>query len=552
MKKTIKALKFSAALILITSSFIACDKDFTNIDSDVISEDNVNFKKGQENLNILAYSKKLKSLQINGLNSNVLGVFHDPAFGTTTSSIVAQIVPTTYNPDFGDNPVIDSVVLKIPYYNRAITDSTYTISDSLYGSGEIKLSIFKNDYFLRSFNPGNITQSQRYFSKGDKEINATDNFVLNGSSTINFDEHKSETILEIPNFTPSAKRIKLYKFDDEGEIADTEYLTPALREKLDPTFWKTTILDKEGSTELSSANSFANYFRGLYFKAEAISPETGSAILINMQSSNANIVIYYSKDSTVEGERTQSTYTFNFKGNILNPMINDFSIPLEDGNSTDGDEKVFIKGSEGSLGIVELFKSEAELETFKKTYRKTDESGEYIKDRNGEFILKRLINDAQLIITEDENIEVGENEDFHKYDRLYVYDVKNNIPIVDYSVDPLENTQVPFNSKILHLGQRITNEDSGTSKYKIRLTEHLINVLKRDSTNNKIGLCLSTNVNYITNSRILNGEDDINAVPASSLITPRGTVLYGTNVSSTDENKKMKLEVYFTESKLNE
>lgn len=550
MKKTIKALKFSAALILITSSFIACDRDFTNIDSDVISEDNVNFKKGQEDLNILAYSKKLKSLQINGLNSNVLGVFHDPAFGTTTSSIVTQIVPTTYNPDFGDNPVIDSVVLKIPYYNRAITDSTYTIGDSLYGSGEIKLSIFKNDYFLRSFDPGNITQSQRYFSKGDKEINATDNFVLNGSSTINFDDHKSDTILKISNFTPSAKRIKLYKFDDEGEIADTEYLTPALREKLDPTFWKTTILDKEGSTELSSANSFANYFRGLYFKAEAISPETGSAILINMQSSNANIVIYYSKDSTVEGERTQSTYTFNFKGNILNPMINDFSIPLEDGNSTDGDEKVFIKGSEGSLGIVELFESEADLEAFKKAYRKTDESGEFIKDRNGEFILKRLINDAQLIITEDENIEVGENEDFHKYDRLYVYDVKNNIPIVDYSIDPLENTQVPYNSKILHLGQR--NEDSGTSKYKIRLTEHLINVLKRDSTNNKIGLSLSTNVNYITNSRILNGEDDINAVPASSLITPRGTVLYGTNVSSTDENKKMKLEVYFTESKLNE
>ena len=196
MKNIIKALKFSIVSFLLVTFFIACDKDFTVIESDVLSEENSNFNTSSEFLQILAYNKKLDSLQINGLASNLLGVYNDPIYGLTTASIVAQITPTTFSPDFGDNPVIDSVILNIPYLSRVVGSDngnpTYTILDSLYGENTngvidpVKLTIFKNNYFLRDFDPSSINNAQQnYYSKSDGSINTTDNFALNGSSTIN-------------------------------------------------------------------------------------------------------------------------------------------------------------------------------------------------------------------------------------------------------------------------------------------------------------------------------------------------------------------------------
>ena len=68
--------------------------------------------------------------------------------------------------------------------------------------------------------------------------------------------------------------------------------------------------------------------------------------------------------------------------------------------------------------------------------------------------------------------------------------------------------------------------------------------MQKDSTNTKIGLVLSTNVNYTAPSQILESEDGTETVPAAALLTPRGTILHGTN---TTDNKKMKLQVFFTE-----
>jgi hypothetical protein len=562
MRKTIKALKFSIVLLGLVTFFLACDKDFTVLESDVLGKENSNFNTDKEFLQISAYNKKLSSIQINGLSSSLLGVYNDPAFGQTTASFIAQLTPSTLAPDFGDNTVIDSVVLRIPYYYRTITDSTYTISDSLYGSSPIKLSVYKNNYFLRDFDPSStIGQAQSYYSKADGSVNLTDNFSSNGTTLINFDDHKSDLIYNNPSFTPSDKRIKLYTFDSEGKISATDNLTPALRAKLDTAFWKSAIIDKEGDAVLSNTNNFNNYFRGLYFKAEAIGGD-GNMILLNLTAANSSIIIYYSKDSTVATERVQATYVLKFAGNILNTSINNYNsnykLALENINTTTGDEKLYLKGAEGSSAVVDLFAGVKDytvnnvtttisaLDYFKKTYRKTDSNGDYVKnDITGDYILKRLINDAQLTVYEDTAIETGGDTDYHKYDRIYAYDIENNISIIDYFVDPTSNTTTPYFSKYTHLGLRSTDDATSVSKYKIRLTEHLNNILVKDSTNTKIGLVISSNVNQTGNSKILNSTDDVTGVPSPSVITPRGTILYGTN-ATVPENKKIKLEVYYT------
>jgi len=557
MKKILKALNFTSLILFLIVSFIACDKDFSTVESDVLDEDNINFNTDKVTLPIIAYNKKLDSLQINNLSSNLLGVFFDPVYGKTTASIITQIAPTGFSPDFGGNPVVDSVVLTIPYFSRALTDSTYTISDSLYGNAPIRLSIYRNNYFLRDFDPNSSTNAtQNYYSKADGSINGTDNFAMTNNTIINFDANKGDLLFEKNDFVPSSKAIVTITTDEDGEETRTRF-APAFRTKLDPAFWKATIIDKQGQPELSNENNFKNYFRGLYLKAEAVSSTAGNLVLLNLASTDSNITIYYSFDDTgTPGERTQANYILNVTGNRLNTFINNYSFPLTNGNKTLGDEKLYLKGTEGSMAVIDLFDGMVEcqnldgttslvsaLECFKKTYR-IPEGNDYKKDKSGNYVLKQLINEARLVIYEDESMANVSPLNYHKYDRIYAYDVKNNVPTIDYLVDPLLNSSTPLSSKIVSLGQR----DPEKLKYKIRLTEHLNNILIRDSSNTKIGLVLSSNVNITDNSIILNSNNTVTNVPSASIITPRGTILYGTN-ANVPENKKMKLEIFFTKPK---
>jgi hypothetical protein len=224
-------------------------------------------------------------------------------------------------------------------------------------------------------------------------------------------------------------------------------------------------------------------------------------------------------------------------------------VTLQDGDKNLGDEKLYLKGMEGSMAVVNLFEDQSAFDDFINEFRIPDGNGGFLKEStSGDYVLKKLVNEAQLVVYEDETASNGGNQDFHTYDRIYAYDIKNNVPTVDYLLDISENTQDPLNSRVINLGQRIKDANDNF-KYKVRITQHIKNVLLKDSTNTKIGLVLSTNVNYTNNVEILQSNDDVTAIPAASLLTPRGTVLYGTNAS--DENKKMKLNIFFTESQNN-
>lgn len=552
MKKILKALEFTGIILFLTVFFIACDKDFSSVESDVLGNGNSNILDDKFAAKITAYNKKLDSLQINNLNSALLGFYNDLAYGTTTASIVTQLIPTIDDPSFGTNPKIDSVVLTIPYFSKPIGQDSlgntiYSIKDSLYGNDPIDLKIFKNNYFLRDFDPSSPTDTrQNYFSKADADEVGTDNYAITSTSTINFDNFKGDLIYSNPAFVPSSEPIVLKTLVSDGNDEITRS-SPRLRVKLDTTFWHNTIIQKEGQIELSNENNFKNYFRGLYIKATPIN-DKGNMILLNFGQEASNITIYYTSGET--DQRAKDSYILNLTGNRLNTFINNYSeVDLTNTN----DDRLYLKGIEGSMAVIDLFEGLVDcdgdgnvdddaLECFRKTYLKLDDDGNYLDPVNGRRPLKRLINEAQLVIYEDESLD----NDIHKYDRIYVYDVKNNSTTLDYEFDPTTNSSDPLNSKVVSLGQRST--DNGGPKYKIRLTEYLNNILTRDSTNTKIGLVLSPNVNNANLSRILNSNDTVTAVPSASMLLPRGTILYGAT-DNVPENKRMKLEIYFTEPK---
>src|SRR5690606_18006889 len=105
-----------AIVILLVSSFIACDKDFENLEADIVGDPN--FGTASEKYDVTAYSKKLEPVQSNNLPIQLLGVYKDPVYGLSTGNVVTQLTPTIFGQGFGDDIILESVVLTIPYFSR--------------------------------------------------------------------------------------------------------------------------------------------------------------------------------------------------------------------------------------------------------------------------------------------------------------------------------------------------------------------------------------------------------------------------------------------------
>ena len=566
MKKNKFALHITA-FALIVLSFIACDKDYADLESDIINNQNAtNFDILSEQHDVITYTKVLGPVQTNnlGVNLNTLGVYDD-SYGRSTYSFVNQITASAFSPSFGDEVAIDSVVLTIPYFSTATGeedgDILYDIDSVLpkadtYNS--IKLSLFESNYFIRDFDPnGEFNESQAYFS--NKSASATEpisDAVLEGEELIMLTGYETSysdggNIINI-----SKEGFVLEEDDEDGEAQVSQRLSPRLRVKLDPTYWQNKIIDKEDDPVLSNQNNFAEYFRGLYFKAESYL-NNGSFLILDTGNQNANITIHYTRltPSTTDDEDAtdQSTYVLRFGPNRINFIENDFTTPINDGDEVNGDSKLYLKGGEGSAAVVKLFDGfydEAEGITNFEKFR-----SDFVNLVDGEFVnSKRLVNEANLVFYVDqESLPDNEGIQNNEPDRIYLYDIDNKTSLIDYSRDGANNS-LPSFSIINHLGplQRVDDEPAGNGiKYKLKITEHINNLLLNDSTNVKLGLAVSLNVN-LESPIIALGQKEVQStdnsgftIPLSSVLSPRGTVLHGNN--ALDESKRVFLEIYYTE-----
>ncbi|MGF1556795.1 DUF4270 domain-containing protein [Paucihalobacter sp.] len=526
MNKNLLHLIFGACLLAIL--FVSCETEFVSLDSDVLNNNNAtNFGNNSERFNIKAYTKLLGPIQTSNLPIYSLGVYSDPFYGQTTASVVTQITSSTLNPNFGVNPVLDSVVLTIPYFSRSVgvgEDNRLEFElDSVFGSDPIKLSIYENNFFLRSFDPNlGLNEQQSYYSNGTtSESDFIDPSSLEGTLLHVVDE-----------LAPDNSLIVLE--NEEGEITGT--LNPSIRVKFtNLEYWQNKIIDKQGEPELSNQSNFNNYFRGLYFKAEPING-IGNLMLLNLNQVDANITLYYKKDPITEGnDKEATTFTLTFSGNRVNFLTNEFVFPISDGDPINGDEQLFLKGAQGSLAVLNLFDGDEEgnssiLENLRNDFKNENDNTK-----------KRLVNEAHLVVYVDQTATANLVEPR----RLFLYDLTNNRPLLDYFQDNNNNT-FPQASIINHLGPLQTTEGKGV-KYRFRITEHIRNIIFNDSTNVKLGLSVSGNVNLetINQYNVLSSSNEFNKIPLSSNITPRSTILHGNQ--SPIEEKRLYLEIFYTE-----
>ena len=583
----------------------SCTKEYNTIGTDILKSDT--FKTNVELVPINVVQKAIPPFKSNALPAYQLGSINDNLFGKSEASFITQVNLSEISPNFGlwsqqrendgddsniavieENETVTNVYLDIPFFNNTfdsdgdgvidiydvdnndinsdsdgdgltdiqerangtdplnpdtdgdgITDDKDTDTqnpnsgatlydvDSLLGNRDasFKIKVQELDYYLRSYDPtDNFESFQKYYSD---EIQ-----LLNFSGfTIHDDEVSIDT-----------NEIVIYKEDDPDtdDVDESEEvkerLTPRLRLPLDKDFFQRKIIDHEGSDDMTNADNFNIYFKGLVLQAYDFSED----LLMILDYSNAKINIEYEYDKYNKNDTDDNTsddtidkvkanYELNLNGNQIN-VFNKSAYNqdiLNNLNSSENLSRVFLKGGEGLIAEIDLF---------------TDNDGNNVLDEiraNG-----WLVNEANLTMYVDKD-NINESGNLIEPFRVYLYDIDAKTPLPDYYID---NSTGPkkSNVKIVHSGILELDEDDKGLKYKIRISEHVKNIVRNDSISVKLGLAVSSSISNSVNTDVKT-TDVMKYIPLATAINPLGTVLIGPNPEPENFDKRMRLEIYYTE-----
>jgi hypothetical protein len=527
--------------LTVLSLFVACDKDYNELGTDIVGDDHFGFDR-YTGATVKAYNQKLGPIASNNLPINALGFYANPAFGTTQANFVTQVElddedPTFNNTDPSDYqnlPEIDSVILNVPYFSTLKeTDSrnrkTYDL-DSIYGPTESKfqLSVYQSNYFLRDLDPSQgLAERQLYYTDMDAVINANRISVLlndspNPNENTQFYFDKREHMTPVPN-------------EDDETVLDSLRSVPSMRLHLKKSVF-TNLLFGSSTTHLESNTAFKNYFRGLYFKVENGNP--GQMAMINFK--GGTITVHYKEDKkkTVDGqttfERVRKTLSMSLAGNTVSLLNNsnennDYLTATAD--AANEAEKLYLKGGQGAMAVIDVFGPDADNDGIADEIETIKANGWLINEANLTFYVDRIA------MQDDRTIEPL---------RVFLYDMNNKKVLVDYTYDFTTNSAYPKFAKYVHSGiLEVDEDDERGVRYKVRITNHVRDLISKDSTNVRLGLSVTETINNVGFSKLKTANSNTDGAPSMSVLSPLGTVLYGSHPNVPDD-KRLKLEIYYT------
>lgn len=513
-----KHLLLAFTVVFLTS----CDSNFNELGTDIVGIDNFGFESQQYTVNTT--NVDLGPLESTNLPINPLGIYNNPVFGLTKANFVTQVELASVNPSIDAmlHPAIESVILTIPYFSTQLTTFTTDVPgtyklDSIYGPevrSKFILNVYESGYFLRDLNPLDQLQQAYYTDQnGDfdtaKNVNKLNTGIPNQNSEFIFSaiENSETTTVNSVETTTRYAGMKL---------------------NLSADFFKTKILDASKANLLNN-NVFKDYFRGLYFSVDQIPGESGNLAMINFK--GGKITINYKEDKSLtdatEANRVSKNIVLNLKGNTVSLIEQGAPAVVPD------NQKLVLKGgANSSMAVIDLFTA-----------------GELQQLRDDKW----LINDASLTFTIDntQNGMAAGSTKAVEPNRVYLYDLNNKRPLIDYSLDASANSSNPKFGKKLFGGIIKKDASARGVTYKIRLTKHVLQMVKLDSTNVRLGLVVTEDINNVSNKRLktpaLGGV--IKVVPLMSVVHPLGTILYGSGEA--DASKRPRFEIYYTKPKQN-
>jgi hypothetical protein len=585
----------AVVIVLSFLSFVSCDKDFNSLGSDLIDGNHFVLERYPVQ-NLTAYSKATGPVQSNNLPINALGIYKDPYFGTAKAHFVSQVELSTPNPTIGYQPVIDSVYLFIPYFStyKSVTDAGERLYDlnSIYGNSEtakFKLHVYENGYYLRDYDPAeNFESAQKYYSNDKSLVDP-----YKGTELLN----NSTKVAQNEEFIFSNKEIYIYKTDGNGAyvnatgtvLADQNDVTlrvikerklPGMWLDLKNSFFQQKILDAAASGNLYNNSSFKNYFRGLLFEVQEITPDQGALAMLDFSSAEFKILYKAAAlapttevPNPTKTRRTLSLQmgyksTGNKKANSINFIEHtrsaSYNSSLTSSDIVNGDSKIYLKGGNGSVAFIDVFGSD--VKKVVNDVLVSDPNGNGVPDELDELRINMklkqwLVNEANLVFYVDKDA-MSDSKQIEP-ERIYIFDATNHKPILDYYADNSVASNVKYNkSSFGGIIERETVADANGNKkgikYKVRLTEYINQLIKNKNTdyddNVRLGVAVIEDINSPANATInpanpiTIGTSNVPFIPVSSVMSPLGTVLHGTNIPAGDPNvaKKLKLEIFFT------
>lgn len=544
-------------LVVGNALFISCDKDYNEVGDALIGENHFDLTKDIES-SVQSTWKKTGAIASNNLDINALGVLDNSVFGQTTANFATQVQLASVNPTIDSNLAqkVQSVTLYIPYFtNKNVGTGTdgrpVYVLDSIYGNkdSKIKLSIYENKYLLGTENkepePAPILDPnypQLYYTNdSDKIPNNPTGQLLNNS----VDAKQNDEFVFSPNeykiVTPAS-----------GSTAEkTTYIAPGMRLDLDKAFFEDLLFDKSNPDyDLSSNAVFEKYFKGLYFNVEKVSAE-GVLAMLNFKKGTITVNYKEKAVATDADVSVEKSIVLNLTGNTVNLLNNGIAGGGYD--SAPSSDRIYLRGGEGSVGEINLFNPSVDVVKYNRTTKEIESGANGIPDELDNIKYKGwLINEASLTFYVDQTAMTNVAEP----NRIYLYDVTNKVPIMDYYYDGTSSISPNYQKRVL--GGIIEKDADGRGlRYKIKITNYIRDLVNKDFTNVKLGVSVTQAITNATFKKVKDSPAPYEVwkaltpqqknpyhYPTSSVMSPLGTILYGSN--ETDDTKKLKLEIYYT------
>ncbi len=319
-----RTLVTALAVLIICGILMPACNEPTIIGSDLLEQDkaSIGFLDTLSLITTTVEEDSVITFDINSQSSNYLwGSIDDPIFGKTDASIYLQFLLSSVNPDFVSTRThesrFDSIVLGLAYDDRAFygNNGKNIFTDILNGGNPVddgsirhSMDVLKMEEVLAN---DQLYYSDQTFATQNTPLGSIENFIPKPDSRWEF----------------------IFPFLDGDADADTIFLDPHLRVRLDDNFGQNLFDQVVQNNIFDSDTTLLSNFPGLYLKPTKSAEQL---ISFNLASQLSRVSIYFTKTDTVSaiGEPTE-LQTLNLRYD-LNLLASSVKIANYDHNNFDG------------------------------------------------------------------------------------------------------------------------------------------------------------------------------------------------------------------------
>ncbi len=301
-----------AFLTLISSILMmGCTNDPDEIGIGIMPDDERLTVLFSDTTTVLVHSVFADSIKTDKTARVMLGSYTDPVFGVSSVNVATQVTFSTVTVNYGQNPVLDSIVLSLDY--MAIPTP----------SGQS----------IKAYGDTMTVQTFRVFEI-DEDIYFDTAYYSNYDLLLKAEELASKSL----SFRPS-----------DSIMVDTIKTKPQLRIRLSDEFGNNILNAPEDALE--SADGFRDFMKGLFIKSEPVA-SGGAIAFFDILASTSRLTIYYHND---EGDRLSYPFFINDQIARFMTFTHDYDqgdaafVAQLNGDTALGSEKFYLQ----SLGGVE-------------------------------------------------------------------------------------------------------------------------------------------------------------------------------------------------------